>query len=54
MIIHLEPRYFEAPERATGSRFNSIVDLFHNLGTVVQHQKMLTHLEIRGNSTNGE
>ncbi|KAF9937483.1 hypothetical protein BGZ65_001445 [Modicella reniformis] len=35
MIIHLEPWYFEAPERATGSRFNSIVDLSHNLGTAV-------------------
>ncbi|KAF9959180.1 hypothetical protein BGZ65_000736 [Modicella reniformis] len=53
MTIHIDPEYFEAPERAKGSRFNSIVDLFHNLGTVLQHQKVLTHLDLHGNSTNG-
>ncbi|KAF9919699.1 hypothetical protein BGZ65_011893, partial [Modicella reniformis] len=54
MSIRIDPEYFEAPERTIGSRFNSIVDLFRNLGAVLQGQKVLTHLEIHGNSTSGE
>ncbi|KAF9955284.1 hypothetical protein BGZ65_003476 [Modicella reniformis] len=54
MTIHLEPVYFGVLERVKGSRFNSIAYLFNNLGTALQRQKVLTHLEIHGNSTNGE
>ncbi|KAF9929373.1 hypothetical protein BGZ65_005833, partial [Modicella reniformis] len=54
IIIHLDPSYFEAPERATGSRFDSIADRFNKLGAAFQRQKMLAHLEIHCNSTNGK
>ncbi|KAF9937482.1 hypothetical protein BGZ65_001444 [Modicella reniformis] len=53
LIIHIDSEPFETPERATGARFISIKNLFNNLGIVLQDQKV-THLEIRGNSTNGE
>ncbi|KAF9944198.1 hypothetical protein BGZ65_012444, partial [Modicella reniformis] len=53
MTIHIESEYFGTLERAKRSCFNSIVDLFHNLGTVLQQQKVLTYLEIHGGSTNG-
>ncbi|KAG0229037.1 hypothetical protein BGX31_006328 [Mortierella sp. GBA43] len=32
MIIHIDPTYFEAPERSTGAPFNSIAHLSRNLG----------------------
>jgi len=54
IILHIEPKYFEAPERATGAPLNSIVHLFNELGQVLQGQKALAHLEIHGPSTNGE
>ncbi|KAF9993896.1 hypothetical protein BGZ65_010518 [Modicella reniformis] len=50
MIIHIEPEYFEARERAGGTRFISIVHLFNDLGQIILQQKALTHLEIHGNS----
>lgn len=53
LIIRIESEYFEAPERATGTSFNSIVDMFNDLGQALQSHKALTHLEIHGSSTNG-
>ncbi|KAK3806732.1 MAG: hypothetical protein J3Q66DRAFT_445298 [Benniella sp.] len=54
IILHIEPKYFEAPERATGAPLNSIVHLFNELGQVLQDQKALAHLEIHGPSMSGE
>ncbi|KAG0236541.1 hypothetical protein BGX31_003939 [Mortierella sp. GBA43] len=50
LIIHIDSRYFEAPERAEQTKSNSITNLFVNLGQAVQRQKDLVHLEIHGNS----
>ncbi|KAG0220784.1 hypothetical protein BGX31_010536 [Mortierella sp. GBA43] len=54
MIIHIDPTYFEAPERSTGAPFNSIVQLFEELGQALQGQKSLKRLEIHCNSQSGE
>jgi hypothetical protein len=51
MIIRIDPSYFEAPERSTGARFNSIINLFNDLCQVLQAQKALKHLEIHANAT---
>ncbi|KAG0214085.1 hypothetical protein BGX31_001154, partial [Mortierella sp. GBA43] len=51
MIIRIDPTYFEAPERSTGARFNSVTNLFNELGQVLQGQKALRHLEIHANAT---
>ncbi|KAG0229039.1 hypothetical protein B0O80DRAFT_447511 [Mortierella sp. GBAus27b] len=54
IVINIESGYFEAPGRTTGAPFNSIMNLFNKLGQVLQNQKKLLSLEIRGNSkTNG-
>lgn len=54
LVIHLESRYFEAPERTEGARFNSIIHLFNDLGDVLQSQKTLAHVEIHGDSIDGK
>ncbi|KAI8359487.1 hypothetical protein B0O80DRAFT_440385 [Mortierella sp. GBAus27b] len=55
MIIRIDPSYFEAPERLTGARFNSMKNLFNELGQVIRAQKALKHLEIHANATtNGQ
>ncbi|KAG0239633.1 hypothetical protein BGX31_002606 [Mortierella sp. GBA43] len=50
IVIHIEPAYFEAPERSTGACRNSITHLFNDLGQAIANQKALTHLEIHGRS----
>ncbi|KAG0212296.1 hypothetical protein BGX31_001528 [Mortierella sp. GBA43] len=54
LVIHIEPRYFEDPDRAKGTRYTSIAELFNALGHVLRRQKRLVHLEIHGNNTNGK
>ncbi|KAI8359489.1 hypothetical protein B0O80DRAFT_495021 [Mortierella sp. GBAus27b] len=52
LSIHIEPTYFEAPERESGAPYNAIANLFINLGQAIQRLTRLGHLELHGNSAN--
>ncbi|KAG0220785.1 hypothetical protein BGX31_010537, partial [Mortierella sp. GBA43] len=54
MVVHIDSTYFDAAERSTGVPFNSIVQLFEELGQALQGQKSLKRLEIHCNSQSGE
>ncbi|KAF9939824.1 hypothetical protein BGZ65_009260, partial [Modicella reniformis] len=54
MVLRIKSSYFETPERVKGTSLISNADIFMSLGEVLQHQRALTHLEIHGDSKNGE